>query len=129
MSPPGSWVLLDGILVVVGAWLAIGVAGVAALRRFRFVARVLFPAGGAFGLVLGGLALAAVAGTPEVAVLPLGLPGLPFHLRLDSLGAFGTHKAPYGRPRREAKAWQNPVHDFTSLAPVRFASLPPICSR
>ena len=88
MSPPGSWVLLDGILVVVGAWLAIGVAGVAALRRFRFVARVLFPAGGAFGLVLGGLALAAVAGTPEVAVLPLGLPGLPFHLRLDSLGAF-----------------------------------------
>ena len=88
MSPPGSWVLLDGILVVVGAWLAIGVAGVAALRRFRFVARVLFPSGGAFGLVLGGLALAAVAGTPEVAVLPLGLPGLPFHLRLDSLGAF-----------------------------------------
>ena len=88
MSSPGSWVLLDGILVVIGAWLLIGIAGVAALRRFRFVARVLFPSGGALGLVLGGLALAAVQDTPEVAVLPLGLPGLPFHLRLDSLGAF-----------------------------------------
>ena len=27
-------------------------------------------------------------GTPETAVLPLGLPGLPFHLRLDPLSAF-----------------------------------------
>jgi hydrogenase-4 component B len=26
--------------------------------------------------------------TPDVAVLPIGLPGLPFHLRLDSLSAF-----------------------------------------
>jgi hypothetical protein len=25
--------------------------------------------------------------SPDVAVLPLGLPGLPFHLRLDSLAA------------------------------------------
>ena len=27
-------------------------------------------------------------GGPEVAVLPIGLPTLPFHLRLDSLSAF-----------------------------------------
>ncbi|MBP6777042.1 MAG: hydrogenase 4 subunit B [Piscinibacter sp.] len=88
MSPPGSWLILDGVLVVLAAWLAIGITGVAALRRFRFVARVLFPAGGAFGLALGALALTAISGSPEVAVLPIGLPGLPFHLRLDSLGAF-----------------------------------------
>ncbi len=91
MSAIGSvrdWLLLDGVLVAVGAWLLVGIAGIAALRRFRFVARVLFPIGGALGLLLAGLALAAVAGTPEVAVLPLGLPDLPFHLRLDSLAAF-----------------------------------------
>ena len=27
-------------------------------------------------------------GTPEVTVLPIGLPGLPFHLRLDALAAY-----------------------------------------
>ena len=40
------------------------------------------------GLALFGLALAALLGTPEVAVLPIGLPALPFHLRLDSLSAY-----------------------------------------
>jgi len=88
MSPTADWVLLDGVLAVLAVWLIVGVAGIASLRRFRFVARVLFPLGGLFGLLLGGLSLAAVAGTPEVAVLPIGLPGLPFHLRLDSLSAF-----------------------------------------
>ena len=79
---------LDWILLVVLAWLTIGVAGVLALRRFTFVSRILFPAGGAVGLALFFLALRAVFGTPEAAILPLGLPGLPFHLRLDSLSAF-----------------------------------------
>jgi hydrogenase-4 component B len=83
------WLRLDWMLVaVVGGWLLIGVAGVLALRRFTFVSRVLFPAGGALGLLLFGLALAAVFSGPEVAVLPIGLPKLPFHLRLDSLSAF-----------------------------------------
>ena len=59
-----------------------------ALRRLDWVAKVLFPAGGAFALVLFGVALGALFATPEVAVLPLGLPGLPFHLRLDALAAF-----------------------------------------
>jgi formate hydrogenlyase subunit 3/multisubunit Na+/H+ antiporter MnhD subunit len=83
-----SWLHLDWVLVVVLAWLAIGVAGVLALRRFRFVAIVLFPLGGLCSLLLLGLGLSAAFGTPEVAVLPIGLPQLPFHLRLDSLSAF-----------------------------------------
>ena len=82
------WLHLDWVLVVVAAWLLVGVIGVFALRRLRFVARVLFPAGGLIALVLFGVALAAVFGGPEVAVLPIGLPTLPFHLRLDSLSAF-----------------------------------------
>src|SRR5574337_608240 len=76
------------MLVVLLAWLLVGVAGVFALRRFALVAQVLFPVGGLLGLALFGLALSALPGTPEVAVLPIGLPALPFHLRLDNLAAY-----------------------------------------
>ena len=41
------WLHLDWVLVVVAAWLLVGLAGVFALRRFRFISRILFPAGGA----------------------------------------------------------------------------------
>jgi hydrogenase-4 component B len=83
-----NWLRLDWMLVVLGGWLAIAVVGVAALRRFTFVSRVLFPLGGALGLLLAALSLGALFSGPEVAVLPIGLPTLPFHLRLDSLSAF-----------------------------------------
>lgn len=85
---PASWVHLDWVLVVVVAWLLIGLLGVVALRRFRFVAIVLFPAGAICSLLLMAVALSAVFSGPETAVLPLGLPQLPFHLRLDSLSAY-----------------------------------------
>jgi formate hydrogenlyase subunit 3/multisubunit Na+/H+ antiporter MnhD subunit len=76
------------MLVLGLGWVAVGVAGVAALRRLALVAHVLFPLGGLLGLALAGVALAALLSTPEVAVLPIGLPTLPFHLRLDALAAF-----------------------------------------
>ncbi len=85
---PAMWVHLDWVLVVVSAWLLIGLLGVVALRRFRFVATVLFPAGAVFSLLLMAVALSAIFSDPETAVLPLGLPQLPFHLRLDSLSAY-----------------------------------------
>ena len=88
LSEPAGWLHLDWVLIVVGAWLLVGAVGVLALRRLDWVAKVLFPVGGAFALVLFGVALSALFATPEVAVLPLGLPGLPFHLRLDALAAF-----------------------------------------
>jgi len=88
MSPPGQWIHIDWMLAVGAGWLAVGVAGVLALHRLAFVARLLFPLGGLLGLVLAGLALAALLGGPQTAVLPIGLPSLPFHLRLDSLSAF-----------------------------------------
>jgi hydrogenase-4 component B len=78
---------LTGLLSLAAAWLAIGLAGLAALHRFHFVARWLFPAGGAVALGVLALALPAVWGVPQSAVLPLGLPGLPFHFRLDGLSA------------------------------------------
>ena len=88
LPPLSAWLHLDWILLVVAAWLAVGVAGIFALQRLRLVAQWLFPIGGALGLLLFGISLAAVFEPAQVAVLLIGLPGLPFHLRLDSLSAF-----------------------------------------
>ena len=59
-------------------------------HSIRYVARVLFPIGALVCLgvaVLAGIFLA-TGHAPEVLVLPLGLPDLPFHLRLDALSGF-----------------------------------------
>jgi hydrogenase-4 component B len=88
MPPVAQWLHLDWILVVAMAWLFVGAAGIFALHRFSLVSQVLFPVGALLGLALFGLALDALLGTPEIAVLPIGLPALLFHLRLDSLSAF-----------------------------------------
>ncbi len=82
-SPQLAWAL-----VVVVGWLCVGLGGIAALRRFRFVSRVLFPAGGALGLALFAIAITALFAQAQSIVLPIGLPGLPFHLRLDSLSSY-----------------------------------------
>jgi formate hydrogenlyase subunit 3/multisubunit Na+/H+ antiporter MnhD subunit len=79
---------LDGALTVVAAWLAIGLAGIAVPRGFRFVAWFLFPLSALLALALGALALAALPGGAHAEVLAIGLPGLPFHVRLDALSAF-----------------------------------------
>ncbi|HLS56979.1 MAG TPA: hydrogenase 4 subunit B [Zeimonas sp.] len=88
IAGPLDWLPIDWALVVVVGWLAVGAAGVFALRRFRLVAHVLFPAGGLLGLAMFAVALAALFDSAQTAVLPVGLPDLPFHLRLDSLSAF-----------------------------------------
>ena len=74
--------------MAVVAWLTIGALGLARPGGLRFIRRILFPAGAAVGLVLAGLAAAAIASPAQTLVLPLGLPDLPFHLRLDALSAF-----------------------------------------
>jgi formate hydrogenlyase subunit 3/multisubunit Na+/H+ antiporter MnhD subunit len=84
----GSWLWLDWALLLLAAWLCTGVVGVFALRRFDLVSRVLFPAGGAIGVALMIVSMAALFGGAQTAVLAIGLPTLPFHLRLDSLSAF-----------------------------------------
>jgi hydrogenase-4 component B len=87
-TSPAMWVHLDWVLLVVLGWLLISAAGVLALRRLRFVAIVLFPAGALLSLLLMAVALSAMFAGAQTAVLPLGLPQLPFHLRLDSLASF-----------------------------------------
>ena len=79
---------LTGVMAIVLAWLTIGLAGLAAPRTLAWVGRTLFPLGAALGLVLAVLAILALFGAPETRILPLGLPDLPMHVRLDPLAAF-----------------------------------------
>lgn len=73
--------------VAIFAWIAIGALGIVQPRNLRVV-RMLFPAGACVGVALATIALFALARSPESIVLPLGLPDLPFHLRIDALSAF-----------------------------------------
>jgi formate hydrogenlyase subunit 3/multisubunit Na+/H+ antiporter MnhD subunit len=79
---------IDWILLIVAGWLSVGAVALLALHRTAVVARRLFPLGALLGLALAGVALHALFGTPQVAQLVIGLPGLPMHLRLDALSAF-----------------------------------------
>ncbi len=81
---------LASTLFLVACWPGIALACLLRPHSIRFVARFLFPAG-----ALVCVAMFLLAGTflifglsPEVMTLPLGLPDLPFHLRLDALSAF-----------------------------------------
>lgn len=81
---------LAPLLGLIALWLALGAAGLVQSRRTSWVARVLFPLGAvvALGVAwLGGSALT-IGFVPERWVLPLGLPDLPFHVRLDALSGF-----------------------------------------
>ena len=69
-------------------WIALGVAGLLLQRAPQLINNVIFPLSALVSLLLAATGLWALAAAPNVLVLPLGLPDLPFHLRLDSLSAF-----------------------------------------
>ena len=79
---------LDGALLMVILWIAIGTAGLMVPSSSVLATRVLYPAG---ALVAAGMAIigfTALSAVPEEMIVPLGLPDLPFHFRLDALSAF-----------------------------------------
>jgi formate hydrogenlyase subunit 3/multisubunit Na+/H+ antiporter MnhD subunit len=82
-----SLLAIDTLLIAASVWLAIGLAGLARPRDTRFIAKTLFPLGAIVGLLAGAVALASLGGQPQTAVLAVGLPDLPFHLRFDNLAA------------------------------------------
>ena len=79
---------LDGILLCASLWLLIGTTGLAFPHRLGLIRKMLFPLGAAGGIVLAACAVAAILGSPNARILPIGLPDLPFHLRLDALSGF-----------------------------------------
>jgi hydrogenase-4 component B len=78
------------LLSLLTAWVAIGVVGLPTPRGGRFVARILFPLGALICVLVATIStiFLLTAQAPQQLILPLGLPDLPFHLRLDALSAF-----------------------------------------
>jgi hydrogenase-4 component B len=76
------------VVSAIVAWLVIGAFGLLHPDRVPWLSRALFPAGAIVGLALAAVALFAIGAPAQSLVLPFGLPGLPFHLRLDPLSAF-----------------------------------------
>jgi formate hydrogenlyase subunit 3/multisubunit Na+/H+ antiporter MnhD subunit len=80
---------LTDCAALLAAWVLIGLAGLLRPSSVRFAGRTLFPLGAVLGLALAALAGSSLlASGTERLVLPLGLPDLPFHLRLDPLSTF-----------------------------------------
>ena len=79
---------LHAVLALACAWLLIGALGLARTGSVEWTTRILYPAGALAGLALATTALLAIFEPAVSLVLPLGLPDLPFHARLDALSAF-----------------------------------------
>ncbi|HZF29471.1 MAG TPA: hydrogenase 4 subunit B [Gammaproteobacteria bacterium] len=83
MHPPVT--PLPVALALLLAWSAIGLAGLLRPGSVRYAGRALFLLGSACGVGVVLVGLWATRAPAEQLVLPLGLPDLPFHLRLDAL--------------------------------------------
>jgi hydrogenase-4 component B len=69
-------------------WIAVGLVGLFHKAPRFLHARLYFLLGAAGGVVLAMAAFPALSADAQSLILPLGLPDLPFHLRVDSLSAF-----------------------------------------
>ncbi|MEO6025156.1 MAG: hydrogenase 4 subunit B [Burkholderiales bacterium] len=76
---------LSACLVLLATWLVIGLAGLLRPMSLTYVARVLFPLGAFCGLALAVVAVLSLRAPVARAILPIGLPDLPMHVRLDAL--------------------------------------------
>jgi formate hydrogenlyase subunit 3/multisubunit Na+/H+ antiporter MnhD subunit len=81
----GSTSPLTLCLLLLTAWGITGLAGLVRPLSIAFVARTLFPLGAVFGAALAVVAATSLTAPAEQLVLPIGLPDLPVHLRLDAL--------------------------------------------
>jgi formate hydrogenlyase subunit 3/multisubunit Na+/H+ antiporter MnhD subunit len=69
-------------------WIALGLAGLLLQRTPQSINNVVFPLSALTSLLLAATGMWALAVPADTMVLPLGLPDLPFHLRLDPLAGF-----------------------------------------
>ena len=80
--------LIDWLILCPLAWIVIGLIGIARPRHFTLISRGLFPLSAICGVILALLSLTGIVAGTQTVILPLGLPDLPFHLRLDALSSF-----------------------------------------
>ncbi len=76
---------LNACLALLVAWLLIGLAGLVRPGSLKFAGRTLFPLGALCGIGVAGVGMWGIGAPPGQAVLLIGLPDLPMHLRLDAL--------------------------------------------
>ncbi len=69
-------------------WLLLGLLGLALQSNTRLIVNFIFPAGAIIALLLAATGFWALGSAASYVVLPLGLPDLPLHLRLDPLSGF-----------------------------------------
>ncbi|HXZ95643.1 MAG TPA: hydrogenase 4 subunit B [Burkholderiales bacterium] len=79
---------LTGSLLAAVSWLAISVLALIPAGNALLARRLVFPLGALVGLALAAFGLQAIWLAPQQMTLPLGLPDLPFHLRVDPLAGF-----------------------------------------
>ena len=79
---------LEGALAAAAAWLAVAALSLLPAGNSAFARRVAFPLGALAGVALAGFGLEAIWLPAQQMTLPLGLPELPFHLRIDPLAGF-----------------------------------------
>ncbi|MGC1520256.1 MAG: hydrogenase 4 subunit B [Steroidobacteraceae bacterium] len=72
-------------LLLLTTWGIVGLVGLVRPLSIAFVGRTLFPLGALIGVALAFVAVAGLGSSAEHLVLPIGLPNLPVHLRLDGL--------------------------------------------
>jgi formate hydrogenlyase subunit 3/multisubunit Na+/H+ antiporter MnhD subunit len=76
------------IVAVAAAWLVIAALALLPAGNAFAARRLAFPLGALIGLALSALGLQAIWLPAAQLTLPLGLPDLPFHLRVDPLAGF-----------------------------------------
>lgn len=79
---------LAASLVVALSWLVIGTLALIPAGNSTFARQLAFPLGSLAGLALAAFGLQAIWMPAQGMTLPLGLPDLPFHLRIDPLAGF-----------------------------------------
>jgi formate hydrogenlyase subunit 3/multisubunit Na+/H+ antiporter MnhD subunit len=73
--------------MLLALWGVIGIAGLLRPTSLMYVGRTLFPLGALCGAALAVVALTSVGAPAERAILVIGLPDLPTHLRRDALSS------------------------------------------
>jgi len=79
---------IEAAVTLAVIWIVLGVIGLACMRVPRIIPGAVFPAGALVSLALAATGLWAISAPPSSAILPAGLPDLPFHVRLDALSGF-----------------------------------------
>ncbi|MDD4879992.1 MAG: hydrogenase 4 subunit B [Gallionellaceae bacterium] len=69
-------------------WLLLAGASLLAQRNAALITSIVFPLGALGALAIAGVGALGLAGPSAHFILPIGLPDLPFHLRLDALSGF-----------------------------------------